>query len=79
MVESQPSTLLVASSNLVPRSKLLLKHRFHFAHFCAILEIVKGSEFLRKLKRLAVSRDLHFQYEPGMGKDACGLRRLSRP
>jgi mRNA interferase HicA len=34
--------------------------------------IVKGSEFLRKLQRLARRRGVRFQYEPGLGKGSHG-------
>ena len=33
---------------------------------------VKGSEFLRKLHRLARRRGVRFQYEPGLGKGSHG-------
>jgi mRNA interferase HicA len=35
-------------------------------------QIVKGSEFLRKLHRLARRRNLRFQYDPGPGKGSHG-------
>jgi mRNA interferase HicA len=35
-------------------------------------EPVKGSEFLRKLQRLARRRGVRFQYEPGLGKGSHG-------
>jgi len=33
---------------------------------------MKGSEFLRKLQRLARRRGIRFQYEPGPGKGSHG-------
>ena len=33
---------------------------------------MRGSEFLRKLKRLARARERRFQYEPGPGKGSHG-------
>lgn len=33
---------------------------------------MKGSEFLRKLQRLARARGLRFQYEPSLGKGSHG-------
>jgi predicted RNA binding protein YcfA (HicA-like mRNA interferase family) len=33
---------------------------------------VRGSEFLRKLQRLARLRGIHFQYEAGLGKGSHG-------
>ena len=35
-------------------------------------EAVKGSEFLRKLQRLARRRGVRFQYDPGLGKGSHG-------
>ena len=40
-------------------------------HLCDT-EAVKGSEFLRKLQRLARRRGVRFQYEPGLGKGSHG-------
>ena len=37
---------------------------------------MKGSEFLRKLRRLARRRGIRFQYEPGLGKGSHGRVRL---
>jgi mRNA interferase HicA len=34
--------------------------------------VVKGSEFLRKLQRLARRRGVRFQYEPSLGKGSHG-------
>jgi hypothetical protein len=34
--------------------------------------MVKGSEFLRKLHRLARRRGIRFQYEPSLGKGSLG-------
>lgn len=36
------------------------------------IEAVKGSEFLRKLQRLARRRSVRFQYDPGLGKGSHG-------
>ena len=33
---------------------------------------MKGSEFLRKLQRLARKRGVHFQYEPSLGRGSHG-------
>ena len=42
------------------------------AQKCAILGIVKGSEFLRKLQRLAKRRRIRFSYESSLGKGSHG-------
>lgn len=36
------------------------------------IKIVKGSEFLRKLQRLARRRGVRFHYEPSLGKGSHG-------
>ena len=40
-------------------------------HVCDTVT-VRGSEFLRKLSRLARCRGIRFQYEPGLGKGSHG-------
>lgn len=51
---------------------LPLLNRILLAQICATLEIVRGSEFLRKVQRLARRRRVRFQYEPSLGKGSHG-------
>ncbi len=56
----------------VPATSIAYTSFWRFAHICAILENVTGSEFLRKLQRLARRRAVRFQYEPSLGKGSHG-------
>lgn len=48
------------------------RHGALLAQRCAKLESLRGTEFLRKLRRFAHDNRIGFRYEPSMGKGSHG-------